>query len=255
MGTFKKVGFAFTVIPNSVINNSELSWKAKGVFAYLASKPDGWQFSAKRISNSGNEGVRSIQSSLRELEKFGYLSRKKHHSGRIDYILSSEPECGNSILLKQQSAKTAHISKKELLLRKKLNTAAKAASIKIKNEIIPMSELEYIREDSPLRSRSKYGVRTMAVLVRAFAESAGIEIKGTFDASPWSKPLGAIYQYFEKDADKTIAFIKRAAEYFEGHGLTYTPQTLHKNLPMIDKWIQEQADKKFAHLENNPLYD
>lgn len=126
--------------------------------------------------------------------------------------------------------------------------------ILINNEITTMEELEYIPEHLAGK-KSKYGNKVMAMLVRTFAESASIEIKGTFDASPWSKPLSAVYQYFDKDADMAIAFIRRASSYFEENGMSFTPHTLHKNLPMIDKWIKEKEDKQFSHINNNPLYE
>lgn len=145
------------------------------------------------------------------------------------------------------------------IYKTKNNTVANATEpadqILINSDFTPMSELEYISEELPVKGKSKYGNRVMAVLVRAFANSAGIEILGTFDASPWSKPLSAVYQYFDKDADLAIAFIQRASEYFEEKNLSYTPHTLHKDLPMIDKWIQEKENKKFSHLDNNPLYE
>lgn len=110
-------------------------------------------------------------------------------------------------------------------------------AIKVGKEIFTMSELEYVSEDAP-KKKSKYGNRTMALLARKFAQCAGVTITETFDASPWSKPLSAIYNYFDKDADKAMAFMERATAYFKEKGLSYTPHTLHKDLPLIDQWIQ-----------------
>ena len=122
------------------------------------------------------------------------------------------------------------------------NTVAKAtpAFIKIGKETFPMDELTYEPLDGKPKGKSKYGRATMAMLVRKFAECAEIEIKGTFDASPWSKPLAAILKYHDGDADAAMAFIERSTGYFESNSLSFTPHTLHKNMPMIDKWIAGQ---------------
>lgn len=127
-----------------------------------------------------------------------------------------------------------------------VTTPAKKRSIKIKNEVFMYEELVYVplEGDEPVREKSKLGMKTMAVLVRKFAEVADVEIGEMFDASPWAKSLGAIYRHFGRDPDKTIAFIERAGEYFKSKSLSFTPQTLHKNLPMIDKWIEENESKK-----------
>lgn len=82
----------FTTIPNHIINDKRLSFKAKGLFLYLISKPDGWSFSADRIKFDSKDGEDSILSGLSELENFGLLSRKKLRLGGIfkgyDYFLS-----------------------------------------------------------------------------------------------------------------------------------------------------------------------
>jgi len=111
-------------------------------------------------------------------------------------------------------------------------------SILINKETYSMEDLEYTYEN-PSKGKTKYGPKTMALLVRAFARSADIEIGTRFDASPWSKPLSAIYNYFDKDADKAMEFILKAGKYFTEKNLSFTPHTLHRDLPLIEKWMQE----------------
>lgn len=93
------------------------------------------------------------------------------------------------------------------------------------------------------QTKSKYGRATMAILARKYAELAGIELGKCFDASEWSKPLGSMYRYFGKDADKTIAYMEKAIKYFESKNLTYTPHTLSKDKEMMDKWTQGVEEK------------
>jgi hypothetical protein len=81
-------------------------------------------------------------------------------------------------------------------------------------------------------------------LIRKFAELARIDIGSSFNGAPWSKPLSEIYNYFGKDTAASVAYMKKAIEYFESQGLDYTPHTLWRDLPMIDKWIENKKDRK-----------
>jgi len=67
----------FTRVPNEVINDDRLTWKAKGLFSYLMSKPSEWQFYMSDIKNNAPDGRDSIQTGLKELEEHGYLQRVK----------------------------------------------------------------------------------------------------------------------------------------------------------------------------------
>jgi hypothetical protein len=63
--------------PVKLLNNEDISLKAKGLFGYLQSKPDGWRFSTEKIALQLKEGTKSIRSTLQELEEFGLLVREK----------------------------------------------------------------------------------------------------------------------------------------------------------------------------------
>lgn len=78
----------FTQVANSVLNDGKLSGKAKGLYAYIYSKPEGWDFSLHRIKNDFTDGKSSIASGLRELENAGYLRRDKQNNGKVQYKLN-----------------------------------------------------------------------------------------------------------------------------------------------------------------------
>ena len=78
---------------NKVIRDERLTWKARGIFNYLWSQADNWQFYVAEIANHAKDGVKSTRSGLDELEKYGYLKRINRHdkSGSfdgMDWILS-----------------------------------------------------------------------------------------------------------------------------------------------------------------------
>jgi len=85
----------YGTIPNDLLNSSDISFKAKGLYAYIQSKPENWEFSAERISKQVKEGLPSVVSALKELETFGYLVRKRYQNNRgfwiVDYLLYEIP--------------------------------------------------------------------------------------------------------------------------------------------------------------------
>ena len=77
----------YAKIPMSLMHRSDISAKAKAVFAYMTSKPANYQFASKRIAKHFKEGYRSILSAISELEITGYISKQKKPDGRMVYEL------------------------------------------------------------------------------------------------------------------------------------------------------------------------
>lgn len=65
----------FTVISNHVLQNKNLSLKAIGLFAFMWSLPDTWDYSVSGLSKVLKEGRDSISVALKELEQEGFLTR------------------------------------------------------------------------------------------------------------------------------------------------------------------------------------
>lgn len=89
-----KANVPFTMVANEVLSREDLSLRAKGLYAYLFSKPDGWDFAAPRIADECKESKDIVFRVLKELENANLLSRRRLSSGRMEYHLSyaSEPE-------------------------------------------------------------------------------------------------------------------------------------------------------------------
>lgn len=83
----QKLDVPFAQVPNELLVDPRVSMKAKGLWSYIQSKPDDYDFSSERIVEETKDGVDSIKSSLVELEETGYLQRSRQQSGRVDYIL------------------------------------------------------------------------------------------------------------------------------------------------------------------------
>lgn len=72
---------SFTVLYNSMITDKRLSLKAKGLFAVMMSRPEGWEFSVSGLAAFTGVGKDAIRNTLAELETVGYLIREQSHQG------------------------------------------------------------------------------------------------------------------------------------------------------------------------------
>lgn len=74
----------YTMIPNDLLGDTSISWKAKGVISYLLGKPRTWKARTKDIENHGNGGETEIRSALLELRMAGYARLERHtQRGRV----------------------------------------------------------------------------------------------------------------------------------------------------------------------------
>lgn len=102
---FKKENIPFTQVANGVLTDPNLSLPAKGLYAYLYSKPEDWQFSADRIAKELNNNRKTILRLLSELKDRGYLLRQRQADGRMLYKVIFPP-------LEPQSEKRTMVIKK-----------------------------------------------------------------------------------------------------------------------------------------------
>ena len=72
----------FARIDNAALQDDRLSFRARGVLAYVLSRPDSWTHSADRLSAASCDGVDAIRGALRELEAAGYAELRRVRSSR-----------------------------------------------------------------------------------------------------------------------------------------------------------------------------
>ena len=71
---------------NYHLRDKNLSYKAKGLLSFMLSLPDDWEYSVNGLTAVSKESTKAIRSTLKELEDYKYLIRKKiqHKNGRFD---------------------------------------------------------------------------------------------------------------------------------------------------------------------------
>lgn len=88
MEKIKKCDIGFTITPNYLLNDSKISLRAKGLYSYLFSKPDNWEFHLQIMAKELKESKGQIYSALKELISGGYIARKQiNENGRFGGII------------------------------------------------------------------------------------------------------------------------------------------------------------------------
>lgn len=65
----------YTVLHKAALKDTRLSWKAKGIIAYMLSMPDNWVFHMNELMKHSTDGEKSFRSGFNELKTHGYVKR------------------------------------------------------------------------------------------------------------------------------------------------------------------------------------
>ena len=72
----------FTQIANAALRDKRLSFKDRGILAYVLSFQDDWKFSITAFKRQTPEGREAIRSAIKELESLGYVKINRARDGR-----------------------------------------------------------------------------------------------------------------------------------------------------------------------------
>lgn len=92
----------YTTLCNEALREKSLSLKAKGLYAFMQSLPEDWDYTVKGLQAVLKEGYEAIAGALKELEASGYLYRiqareKSGQYAKAVYILLEYREQGTVI--------------------------------------------------------------------------------------------------------------------------------------------------------------
>jgi hypothetical protein len=137
----------FARVSKSMLDDERLSWRAKGVLAYLLGKPAGWKLRTADLERKSKDGGRSVRSALKELRAAGYAELKPVRSeGRIRewcWKISDTPIFSPDARfehLENEVVENAHHSKKESseneVSKKELSKESKESAAKLPRGVV-----------------------------------------------------------------------------------------------------------------------
>lgn len=113
----KNTNHNFTLVDNAILKEG-MSLAALGLYFYLISKPDNWNFSIKGSSAQLANGVESIRTAIKELEEHGFLSRSQSRlSGKFGtgvWVIFDQPLCGFTTSVATTSWNSLQVNTKEV---------------------------------------------------------------------------------------------------------------------------------------------
>lgn len=87
----------FTVMSNYHFKERKMSLKAKGMLSLMLSLPEDWDYTVAGLVTLSSDGKDSVNSALKELEKFGYLTRTRVTNSKgqfagMEYNIFEQPQ-------------------------------------------------------------------------------------------------------------------------------------------------------------------
>lgn len=142
----------YTVLDNAFLQDTRLSWKAKGLFAYILSLPENWKIYQNDLLNKATDGVTSFRTAKKELLKYGYIRQQRYSvNGNFvwSYLIIENPNEESEekpCLLEEEKKDTPQTEDKKVERKKKVPL--------IERE--PVNDLEKIEKAYLLNYKSLY---------------------------------------------------------------------------------------------------
>lgn len=91
MNTHRVYSGGFVVLPNEAVNDRRLSFRARGLLAYMLARPPGWRFHADRLAaDTAAEGRDAVRTALRELSRLGYYRATRVRQPAGTFVMVTE---------------------------------------------------------------------------------------------------------------------------------------------------------------------
>ncbi|MFA2568088.1 DnaD domain-containing protein [Bacillus wiedmannii] len=206
----------YTTINNTGLRDERLSWKAKGILAYILSLPDDWVFYMEEISTHAKDGIDSLRVGMKELKKFGYVRRfpVKNEKGKItnwETIIYEIPQVENPHMENPQM-EVPFMENPTLLNTKELSTNKQNTNIQSSSSIFSFYENNFgILNSFIAESISQWVNDTSEELVQAAMERALKQQK------KWNYAEGILKQWVNKNI-RTLADVNAAEIEFKNKG-------------------------------------
>ena len=127
----------YTVIPNEMLNNTELSFKAKAILCYLLSKPDKWSVYLSQLAKASTDGYESVVSGMNELIAKRYVFRQPNsgvNPGGWEYFVYDEPQVEDDSRLSEKPTRDFTDSEKPVTIKERLDKVSNEIKEKEKSE-------------------------------------------------------------------------------------------------------------------------
>lgn len=240
----------FTAIDNTPLQDSSVSFKARGMLAYLLSKPDTWEVSIEDLmNNSPKEGKDSIRAGMKELATIGCAVLRKTRDAETKRMV------GERWFVSDDSEWIAQISASDEILLVKDET--NRYTISSRRTDFPASDFPEAgkpdinkRKKEEKKDSSPRTDKRLEVIDQAVIDQGVDNIEGTWQwkASKWMLDWFRVNKYLagilKKVDDRTIIAGSDGKD-----GWWHVVDKLHRidgheqnKIAMVFKWIRDTAE-------------
>ncbi|MDK7443429.1 DnaD domain-containing protein [Bacillus paranthracis] len=209
----------YTTINNTGLKDTRLSWKAKGILAYILTLPDDWIFYMEEVTKHSKDGIASLKAGMKELKEYGYVKRFpiKGEDGKIskwEMIIYEVPQVEKPLvenqLVEKPSVENLPVENQPLLSTKELSTNIQSSSSS--SSIFSFYENNFgILNSFIAESIAQWVNDTSEELVQAAMERALKQQK------KWNYAEGILKQWVNKNI-RTLADVNAAEIEFKNKG-------------------------------------
>ena len=165
----------FVRLAKSIVDDPNLSWKAKGILSYCMSKPDDWTIRVKEMQRHATDGSDSLRSGISELVEAGYCQTLQLVDGEgkfigYQYTFADTPMfsvSGKSVSGKSVNGKPDPTKKEDTKIISKDITPSPKKVYEGRPKNVPMSEIIAIllneRPSKKFVRKAKYGATEKGV--------------------------------------------------------------------------------------------
>ncbi|MEK4925356.1 DnaD domain-containing protein [Bacillus cereus group sp. MYBK249-1] len=211
----------YTTINNTGLKDTRLSWKAKGILAYILTLPDDWIFYMEEVTKHSKDGIASLKAGMKELKECGYVKRFpiKGENGKIskwETIIYEVPQVEKPLvenqLVEKPPVENLPVENQPLLSTKELSTNKQNTNIQSSSSIFSFYENNFgILNSFIAESISQWVNDTSEELVQAAMERALKQQK------KWNYAEGILKQWVNKNI-RTLADVNAAEIEFKNKG-------------------------------------
>ncbi|MGE7793939.1 DnaD domain protein [Lysinibacillus fusiformis] len=237
----------FVVLDKGFLNDDQLSWKAKGLLAYMLSLPDDWDFCLTDLATRSKCGREATANIINELILAGYLQKvqgrtKDGKFGKVEFVVfevskrAVQPSTGYPSTAAPQTEKPTQLNNK--LLNNQL--------LKNKDDDQPLHTADYFYEQQGFGSLSAYITAKIHSWLTIFSEEIVIhamKLAVEHNVLRW-RYVEKILQNWHHKQLKTMADIASDQRRFQAKKIKVTDIPVNRRQETIPQWFHHRHEEE-----------
>lgn len=238
----------FVVLDKEFLNDDRLSWKAKGLLAYMLSLPDDWSFSLSDLATRSKCGREATANIMDELIEAGYLQKAQKRTkdgkfGKVEFFVFEAPKRAAMPSTGHPSTATPQTEKPTLLKNKLLNN--QLLKNKDDDDKKPTSTATHFYEQQGFGSQCAYITSKIRYWLTIFSEEMvvhAMKLAVEHNVLRW-RYVEKILQNWFSNKIKSLADIAIDQQHFQASKQQMQQKKAKRRREIIPKWFHQRHEE------------